>query len=127
MDTAKQSFSKRIRKVLDILESFNVYWYDFKWVDEFSVEIVLDNNVTLFIDREPSSIIIYDVGYIKESGGSYWEPPDYDYISNLTTKHMHLAITEVLLIPKRWEIQDKIENMMITLDTKPIETIFDKD
>lgn len=125
MITDKQLFAKRIRKFLDILEYFSVYWYDFNWEDEFLVEIVMDNYTTIYIQREPSSIITYDVGYIKESGGSYWEPPDYDYVSTLNTNQMNNAIAEVLIIPKRGEILNEIESLQF--HDQIMETIFDKD
>jgi hypothetical protein len=114
MESDKQLFSKRISSLLKTLKKFNVSYESFDWEDDFSVEITFKNYVTLYIYRDSkTSVITYDVGYIKESGGSYWEPPDYDFISTLVTKHSRCAITEIILLPKQWEIYGILEQMDI--------------
>jgi len=113
----KQEFGRKVGFLLRAIKHLGATWEEFKWEDDFSVEFTLDNDVVVCA-YEQDGKLMYDVGYINVSGGSYMEPPEYNYVPVLKSANMHLIIVEAFLIPKRWELEGVLENFCMNQESR---------
>lgn len=120
---SKSQFGRQVGKLVKCLKAQNITWKEFEWVDDSCVEIEFSNEVVVQAYIDDKNKIMFDIGAIEQSGGSHWEPPDYDFVSIRSTEMVFNAAAEVITLPAFWEAQYKIESYFME---PPNVTIFEE-
>jgi len=98
----------------------------FKKDGMLSTELYLDNEVSIVVDVDTDGNetiaemqrvdrVRYTVGVWRTTCNG-WDPPDSEFFAVLETSQVWDALKEVLLQPKRWEIEGLLEAASLAVD-----------
>lgn len=123
----QRQYDEDVGKLICILAEVGVGVKDRSQDDGRMTYLSLDNGVDVEIDTEIDTVetiaedvrverVRYTVGYYQTVYGGYWDPPDAEFLAMLETYRLWDAVQEVLLLPKRWEIDGILEAAALKID-----------